>query len=120
MITPEPIPEGLTERSLNTAFTTEEWPEWDEADLVPDVAAEDDATDTIDDDGLALDDPVDADTAPATTEPDSDPAPETDPEMPDSADPTDSFDGTADTDDTDDMDDMALDDYEDLDVDSDF
>lgn len=37
MITPEPVPEGLVERALDTAFTAEEWPEWDDLDLVPDI-----------------------------------------------------------------------------------
>lgn len=36
MIEPQPVPEGLLQRALDTAFTTESWPEWDELDLVPD------------------------------------------------------------------------------------
>lgn len=35
MIKPEPVPENLLARSLRQAFTTEEWPEWDNLDLVP-------------------------------------------------------------------------------------
>ncbi|RUQ11741.1 hypothetical protein D8M31_08990 [Corynebacterium genitalium] len=35
MIQPQPVPEGLLQRALGTAFTTESWPEWDELDLVP-------------------------------------------------------------------------------------
>lgn len=35
MINQEPVPEGLLERALHTAFTTDEWPEWDNLDIVP-------------------------------------------------------------------------------------
>lgn len=35
MIQPQPVPEGLLQRALGTAFTTESWPEWDGLDLVP-------------------------------------------------------------------------------------
>lgn len=35
MINQEPVPEGLLERALHTAFTTDEWPEWDTLDIVP-------------------------------------------------------------------------------------
>lgn len=35
MIKPEPVPENLLARSLRQAFTTEDWPEWDNLDLVP-------------------------------------------------------------------------------------
>ena len=31
----EPVPEGLLDRALHTAFTTDEWPEWDTLDIVP-------------------------------------------------------------------------------------
>ena len=31
----EPVPEGLLDRALHTAFTTDEWPEWDNLDIVP-------------------------------------------------------------------------------------
>lgn len=36
MIELHPVPEGLLKRALDTTFTTESWPEWDELDLVPD------------------------------------------------------------------------------------
>lgn len=35
MIKPEPVPENLLARSLHQAFNTEEWPEWDNLDIVP-------------------------------------------------------------------------------------
>ena len=31
----EPVPEGLLDRALHPAFTTDEWPEWDTLDIVP-------------------------------------------------------------------------------------
>lgn len=35
MFSPQPVPDGLLQRALNTAFTTEAWPEWDSLDIVP-------------------------------------------------------------------------------------
>lgn len=35
MFEPQPVPAGLLSRALDTAFSTDSWPEWDELDIVP-------------------------------------------------------------------------------------
>lgn len=35
MFSPQPVPDGLLKRALDTAFTTESWPEWDSLNIVP-------------------------------------------------------------------------------------
>lgn len=71
MIETRPVPEGLLQHALNTAFTTESWPEWDELELVPQFdgdATMDDldfATDAGGDDGETASKEAEADTADA-------------------------------------------------------
>lgn len=78
MIKPEPVPEGLLARSLNQAFTTDEWPEWDQLDIVPEFVGAPDDFDFDFTDGVTREDsaesPIDADAvdnaqAPAGKEP---------------------------------------------------
>lgn len=71
MIETRPVPEGLLQHALDTAFTTESWPEWDELELVPQFdggATIDDldfATGAGGDDGETASKEADTDTADA-------------------------------------------------------
>lgn len=82
MIELQPVPEGLLKRALDTTFTTESWPEWDEVDLVPDFDGSADIDD-LDFDGDAEgndDQTANDDTDAPATDADSAAEQETDPE----------------------------------------